>query len=145
MKPSHRRKARKLAVQAMYQLSIAGGEPAEVVKEFLADAAPSVDAEYFTQLIKQGYGEREAADAVIMQYADRGISEMTPIERNLLRMAYYELVGQKLVPARVIIHEALELNKMFGTEEGFKFVNAVLDKMAKVLRKEELACQPIID
>jgi N utilization substance protein B len=69
---------------------------------------------------------------------DRSIDELNPVELSILRLSTFELLKCLDIPYKVIINEALELTKSFGSNEGFKYVNGILDKIAKKLRKHEI-------
>jgi N utilization substance protein B len=77
-------------------------------------------------------------DAAIKPYLGRDLAEIDAIELAVLRLATYELLKRPDVPYRVIINEALELTKKFGSVEGFKFVNGVLDRVARKVREDEV-------
>ena len=78
-------------------------------------------------------------DAKIKPYLGRLPEELDPVENAILRLATYELVERIDVPYKVVINEAIELAKSFGAEESHKFINGVLDKAIKTLRKHELS------
>ena len=78
-------------------------------------------------------------DEIIEPFLDRPISDLNPIELIILRMGVYELADRPDIPYRVIINECLELAKKFGAEEGYKYVNGVLDKVARKLRHTEIS------
>ena len=69
---------------------------------------------------------------------DRSIESVDPVERAILRLGAYELINRLEVPYRVVINEAVELAKVFGAEQGHKYVNGVLDKLAHQVRKAEI-------
>ena len=138
MKPRQRHKARRLALQAVYQWQIAKTPITDLTKQFVEENDPhKIDLGYFQHLLNGIVKEVEALDEKIGTLSNRPLKQLDPIELAVLRMATYELQHELGTPYRVIINEALELNKTFGTEEGFKFVNAILDKIAKQLRSAE--------
>ncbi len=139
MKPSQRHKARYHALQSLYQVLFTEHEADEVINQHLEEINPKkVDASYFRQLVEGVLSSLDKLDNEFKPFLSRDLSELTPIELCVLRLATYELKECLDVPYRVVINEALELNKVFGTEEGFKFVNGVLDKVAKKLRATEI-------
>ena len=81
----------------------------------------------------------ESIDQSITPKLDRDISRLNPIELSILRLAAYELRSVFEVPYRVVIDEAVELTKQFGAQDGYKYVNAVLDKLAADSRKGEVS------
>ena len=79
-----------------------------------------------------------AIDAAIEPHLDRTLDGVDPVERAILRIATYELQTHLDIPYRVVINEAVELAKMFGADQGHKFVNGIMDKMAAQLRAVEV-------
>lgn len=138
MKPAFRRRARKLAVQALYQWEMAKASAAEIETQFLErEDLSRVDVNYFRELVAGVISQFNELDKLFQPYLDRAINELTIIERCVLRLATFELAHRLDVPFRVVINEALELTKIFGTIDGFKYVNGVLDQAAKILRPLE--------
>lgn len=134
MKPSMRRKARNLALQAVYQWQLSHASLNELSAQFLENCNPKkVDIKYFLSLLKGVLENCGTLDTSMKPFLDRPIAEINPIELAILRIAVYELVYQPETPYKVVINEALELTKKFGAEEGFKYINGVLDKVAKNL------------
>ena len=139
MKPSSRRRARKLAVQAIYQWQLADTAADDLERQFLVEVnEKKVDVEYFRELLTAVLKNVEAIDAKLIPALDRKITELNPIELATLRLAVGELMYKKDVPYKVVINEALELAKIFGSTDSFKYVNAVLDKIAKSMKNEKL-------
>ena len=133
-----RHRAREYAVQALYQWSITGQTPLEVEAQFIATSANRrVEHTYLTELIHHIPRHLAELDADFSPYLSRAINDIDPIELTILRLATYELRYRIDMPYQVVINEALELTKTFGSVEGFKFVNGVLDKVARDLRKLE--------
>lgn len=138
--PSARRKARRFALQALYQWQIAQTRVGEIELQFREDNDLSkVDTDYFHELLHGVPANLTDIDGTLRPVLDRPLEEVDPIERALLRLATYEFLHRLDVPYRVVINEALELAKTFGAEEGFKYVNGVLDKVARTTRKAETA------
>ena len=140
-RPSHaRHKARRFAVQALYQWEIAGETRAEVERQFLDDQPIKADeVEYFQTLLRGVVEEREALDGVLTPFlSNRTVEEVDPVERAVLRLAAFELRDRPEIPFQVVINEAVDLAKTFGAPEGRKFVNAVLDRVARELRAVEV-------
>jgi N utilization substance protein B len=81
----------------------------------------------------------DALEATLEPLLDRKLSELDPIERTLLRMGTFELAHRPDVPYKVVINEAVSLAKKFGATDGHKYINGVLDKVARELRKVEIA------
>ena len=138
MKPAFRRRARKLAVQALYQWEMLKVPMTEIEAQFLArEDLDEVDVDYFRELILGVESQVNTLDENFHLYLDRPIKDLTLVELCVLRLAIFELMNRPDVPFRVIINEALELTKIFGSVEGFKYVNGVLDQAAKKLRASE--------
>ncbi len=140
MDPTARRNARYYALQALYQWQISAAPASEIEAEFLAhQITKKTDLDYFKELIHAVTQQFKELDDQITPFLRRPIDELDPIELAVLRLGTYELVKRPDIPYRVIINEALELTKKFGSIEGYKFVNGVLDQVAKKLRATEIA------
>ena len=141
-RPDRRRAARELALQALYQVHMSGASAVDVQAEFLADQDfKHADKRMFGQLLRGVAAQRESLDAMIEQYLDRKLSDLDPIELNVLRMGAYELSDSVAVPYRVVINECIELGKVFGATDGHKYVNSILDKVALNHRAVEIAAK----
>ena len=144
-KPTHntlaaeRRKARHYGMQALYQWHMAGASLAAIEAEFRADYDFShVDLEYFQALLHGVPACVDELEATLEPLLDRKLSDLDPIERTLLRMGTFELAHRPDVPYKVVINEAVALTKKFGATDGHKYINGVLDKVARELRKVEI-------
>ena len=134
-----RHQARAQAVQALYQWQLTRQAPEEIEKNFIPDDALStIDVEYFRQLIREIPRHAVAIDARLGPHLDRGLASVDPVERAILRLGAYELEFCPEIPYRVILNEAIELAKIFGADQGHKYVNAVLDRLALELRAQEM-------
>lgn len=130
MKPSERRKARRLAVQAIYSWQLSGNNIADVEHEFLTEQdVAGVDIAYFRELLGGVATKKSQLDDLITPFVTRPLDEVDPVEKAIVRIATYELTFRKDVPYKVAINEAIELAKAFGAEDGHKFVNGILDKL----------------
>ncbi len=140
MNPNARRQARHYALQALYQANMAGGTARDIEMQFVANQIKKkVDLEYFKELLHAGLEKQKELDLFMKPFLKRPIDELDPIELSILRLSIYELAYRLDVPYRVVINEALELTKKFGSVEGYKFVNGVLDQAARKIRKVEVA------
>ena len=144
-KPAHntlaaeRRKARHYGMQALYQWHMAGAAVSDIEAEFRTDYDFSnVDLEYFQALLHKIPASMDALDEAIEPLLDRKLSDLDPIELTLLRMGMYELTWRIDVPYKVVINEEVALAKKFGATDSHKYVNGVLDKAARQLRKVEV-------
>jgi N utilization substance protein B len=137
---AERTRARRRALQALYQWQLGGGSMRDIIEQFNEEQNMAiVDGEFFADLLLGVERELEALDAAIAPLADRPPAAIDPIERAVLRLAAYELRHRLDVPYRVVINEAVELAKDFGAVGGHGYVNAILDKLARRERPAELA------
>ena len=134
-----RRKARHYAVQALYQWAISGGSIAAIETQFQEDFDfHGVDLEYFRAVlygVPATVGELEER---MIPYLDIPLERLGPVERAVLRIATWELRERPDVPWRVVIDEAIALTRKFGATDAHRFVNGVLDKVARELRGAEI-------
>ena len=144
-KPAHntlaaeRRKARHYGMQALYQWQMAGATLNDIEAEFRADYDFShVDLEYFQALLHGVPASVDELEATFEPLLDRKLDDLDPIERTLLRMGTFELAQRLDVPYKVVINEEVALAKKFGATESHKYINGVLDKVARELRKVEI-------
>jgi N utilization substance protein B len=137
--PLHGRvKARRAALQALYQWLVAGQDLRSIEQQFLAEQdMRGVDLEYFHTLLFGVAAQVGELEARFLPFLDRPPEELDPVERTILRIGAYEMAERPEVPFRVVINEAVELAKRFGAEEGHRYVNGVLDKLAPRLRPVE--------
>ena len=136
---AQRRKARHYGLQALYQWSMAGSTLSDIEAEFRTDNDfRHTDGEYFTALLKGVASDVDALETLFSPCLDRALDDLDPIERSLLRMGTYELRDRIDVPYKVVINEAVSLAKKFGASESHRYINGVLDKVARELRSVEL-------
>jgi transcription antitermination protein NusB len=130
--------ARKLALQALYRWQLNDCPWQELLAEFGgADDMVRADAGYFRALIEGVGRARAELDARLATFSDREPGRLDPIEHAALLIGLYELGYLPEVPYRVAISEAVSLARRFGATDGYKFVNAVLDRAARELRPDE--------
>ncbi|GAA0815741.1 transcription antitermination factor NusB [Colwellia asteriadis] len=138
MKPSPRRKARELAVQAVYSWQLSQNSVTDVEVNFISENSKRrFDIEYFQQLLRGVTQNIAVIDEVISPFVDRPLDEVDHVEKAIIRVAVYELKYCVDVPYRVVINEAIELAKSFAADDSHKFVNGVLDKTVKIVRSQE--------
>ncbi|MDE0951874.1 MAG: transcription antitermination factor NusB [Halioglobus sp.] len=138
--PAERRKARHYGMQALYQWHMAGANVSDIEAEFRADYDFShVDLAYFQALLHEIPACVDELDEALTPLLDRKLDDLDPIERTLLRMGMYELTRRIDVPYKVVINEEVALAKKFGATDSHKYVNGVLDKAARQIRKVEIA------
>ncbi len=135
----NRTKARRHAVQAIYQWQMTGENLSEIDRQFLEmDSIVGADLVYFKDLLHGVPTNLTALDELSSAFIDRAIESVDPVERAILRMGTYELRDHPEIPYRVVINESVELAKMFGAEQGHRYINGVLDKLAQQLRQVEI-------
>ncbi|MCP5162797.1 MAG: transcription antitermination factor NusB [Hahellaceae bacterium] len=133
-----RRKARTLALQALYQWQLAKSSVSQIEAEFAVDNdMTKVDVPYFREILRGVTMNKSELEAQFAPFLDRPVDDVDPVELSLLRMGAYELMKRVDVPYRVVINEGVELAKKFGGTDGHKFINGILDKMALRLRAAE--------
>ena len=136
---AERRKARHYGMQALYQWLMADASLGIIEAEFRSDYDFShVDLEYFQALLHGVPARVDEFEAILEPLLDRKLDDLDPIERTLLRMGTFELAERPDVPYKVVINEAVALAKKFGATDGHKYINGVLDKVARELRKVEI-------
>lgn len=137
---AQRRKARHFGLQALYQWTLSGASVTDIEAEFRVDNDfRHTDGEYFSALLRGVTADVESLEMLFAPALDRALHELDPIERNLLRLGTFELRDRIDVPYKVVISEAVALAKKFGATDSHKYVNGVLDKIARDLRTVELA------
>ncbi|HYW77567.1 MAG TPA: transcription antitermination factor NusB [Gammaproteobacteria bacterium] len=135
-----RRGARRLAVQAIYQWLMGGGDIPVLILEFIRErAAPGLDQDYFRELVTTSLKGRDALDALLLPELNCPPEQLDPVEHAILLVGVAELRDRPELSVSIIINEAVELAKSFGSDNGHRFVNGVLDKLAAGIRPEEHA------
>lgn len=136
--PVARSRSRRRALQAVYAWQLSGANERDIIGQFAHEQAHEVaDLEYFEDLVRGVMRHVQELDTALLDHLDRKVDEVDPIERAALRIAAYELLHRPDVPYRVVINEAIDSTKRFGSEHGHTYVNGVLDKAAAVLRGVE--------
>lgn len=131
-----RERARGLLIKALYQWQLAGHSRDELLKQYSELAEfDRVDQDYFRDLLDHVLAECGSLDAIIAEYAAKGLDQVDAVGRGILLLALAELKCRKDVPVKVVINEAVELAKRYGAADSYKFVNAVCDKAARRLRE----------
>ena len=132
-------KARQNAVQALYQWFITNKNVDEVIAEFENDKhkLAKTDINYFKSLLRGTITNHQKLDLRIINLLDRPVDELDTIERVILHIGCYELEYHDDIPWRAAINESVELAKIFGAENSYKYINGILDKVAKELRYNE--------
>jgi N utilization substance protein B len=137
--PVLRARARRRALQAIYAWQVAGGDARQVIAQFAHEQAREIaDLAYFEDLVRGTIGRVVQLDDALLPYLDREVAQVDPIERAALRIAAYELLHRPDVPYRVVLNEAIDSTKRFGSEHGHTYVNGVLDRAAAEWRAPEV-------
>lgn len=138
MKVAYRKRARVLALQALYAWLLSGNDIKQVELSIVTTNDMSkVDMEYFQAILEGVANDPDKLDTTYKPYLGRLPEELDPIEKCILRLATFELTERLDTPFKVVINESIELAKSFGAEESHKFINGALDKAVKTLRKHE--------
>lgn len=138
LNPSARRKARRFALQGLYEWQLSGNPAFEIEARYrVENAMHKVDLDYFHELLHRIPVEADVLDALFTPFLDRAFASLDPVELATLRIGTYELKHRLDVPYRVVINEGIELAKTFGASESHKYINGVLDQLAAELRKHE--------
>ena len=133
-----RRKGREAALQMLYQMDVSGVSAEQAIRDYWATLAASREGEELANEIVRGYGsDADGIDGTIRDVSQHWrLERMTRVDRNILRLATYELMKLPDVPRRVTLNEAVELAKRFGSEGSPGFVNGILDRIASDLGKD---------
>ena len=136
-----RRKARSLALQALYSWQMAGQALTDIEAQLRSDPEydfDSADSGYFRELLHGVPAHLDEIDEQLRQVLDRSVAEVDPIELAILRIGVFEMTQRVDVPYKVVINEGIEMAKVFGATDGHKYINGILDKLAPRLRSVEV-------
>ncbi len=134
-------RARRSAVQALYQWEMTHSDIREIISEFMNERneIKKADAEYFRELLMGVSAKSDELNAQVIPFLDRPLEKLDPVERAILLVGLYELMYRPELPWRVVVNESVELAKMFGAEQSHKFINGVMDKVARKIRSVEIS------
>lgn len=136
--PRKRRMSRRFAMQAIYQWLLTQNELDYISRQFTVDEyARQMDVEFFDKILKGVLEQHQKLCETLASVLDRPLDKIDPIERSILLLATFEFAHCYESPHRVVINEAIELAKIYGGEDSFKYVNALLDKLMPTLRPIE--------
>lgn len=135
-----RRRAREYALQMLFQLDLAGGLPEEAFPQFWASQEADPEVRSFAERLVRGVaGARGALDEVIGGSTEHWrLDRMATVDRNVLRLAVWEMLSEPDTPPAVVIDEAIEIGKRFGSERSGAFVNGVLDGIRRRIERGEV-------
>ncbi len=133
MQPQKRHWSRRLALQALYQWQLSGNSIDELLAQYVEDENwHKVDKDYFVDLVSESIGQERSLTSTFSPYLNLPSEQIDPIEKAILLFATYEIMHKPETPIKVVLSEAINLCKKFGSVEGYKFVNGVLDKVVEL-------------
>jgi len=129
-----RRRARELALQVLYQLDIREERSEHILQEFWEENDVEQDVRNFANTLIKGVEEKKLEiDKLLTEFAfNWNLSRMSVIDRTILRLGSFEILFLKEIPPAVSINEAIELAKIFGTDDSFKFINGILNRVKEM-------------
>jgi N utilization substance protein B len=141
VKKNARRRAREIALQALYAWQLGGGDASSALEQAHGfEGYSRADTAFVEALVRGSIERAEALDALIAPHLiERSLRELSPIERAILRIGTLELAEQPGTPVKVVLNEAIDLGKEFGAAQGHRFVNGVLERVAQAVRPGEFA------
>jgi N utilization substance protein B len=141
VKKNARRRAREIALQALYAWQLGGGDASSALEQAHGfEGYARADTAFVEALVRGSIERAEALDALIAPHLiERSLRELSPIERAILRIGTLELAEQPGTPVKVVLNEAIDLGKEFGAAQGHRFVNGVLERVAQAVRPGEFA------
>lgn len=134
-----RTNARKAAVQALYQWQMTGQNLSAIEMQFLEEERlKDAQKSYFNELFHGIPKSLDVIDDALMQFVDRPVEAIDPVERAILRIGVYELMNRLDMPYRVVLNESINLAKCFGADGSHRYINGILDKVAQQKRAVEI-------
>jgi N utilization substance protein B len=138
-----RSRARRRAVQAIYQWQITGNDMVGIRQAMLDDCdLGAFDTDYFWELLQRIPVMAAELDTLIDPWLDRPLRTIDPVEQAILRLGAFELMERIEVPYRVVLDEAVELAKVFGAEQSHRYINGVLDRVGRGLTRRAAELEP---
>lgn len=134
-------RARRTAVQALYQWEMTRQPIEHIIDEFKNEREElrKADESYFRAILNGVSTYRAELEQGLAGHLDRPVDQLDPVERSILCLAMYELLYRPELPWRVVINESVELAKMFGAEQSHRYINGVLDAAARRVRAAEIS------
>jgi N utilization substance protein B len=133
-----RRRARRALVQAIYEWQLSNNSYQDILQSFQeGDALKKADNEFFATILRTVINDAEELDRAYADLLDRPVARLDHVEHAVLRLATAEFRDRIDVPYRVVIDEYVELTKVFGAQDAYKYINGVLDRLAHNLRSIE--------
>ena len=138
-----KKRARRRALQALYQWQMTRQDAAEIIEQFLEEQDfDGVDTGLFCTLVEGVVDSQQNLDENIQPFLDRPVAQLDVMETAILRIAAFELLNHSNVPYQVVLDEAISLARKFGADQSHTFINSVLDKAARQWRMPELTGTP---
>ncbi len=133
-----RRQARELAMQALFYMDMQKDASEEMLEYFCGCFCPAKKSQpFFMKLVTGVLGTKGRIDALVEQFSQNWkISRMSCVDRNVMRIAIYEMLCCDDIPPKVSINEAVDIGKKFGTQESGAFINGIMDSIREALEKE---------
>lgn len=134
-----RRKAREVALKVLYKLDILNIDSKEAVELFWNNFEAHEGVKEFSSLLIEGtWKNRGEIDSLISSYSENwSLARMSRVDKSILRMAVYELLYCNDIPPKVTLNEAIDLGKLYGSENSGAFINGILDALYAKLRKKD--------
>lgn len=135
-----RRKARELAMQALFFMDLRNDYSAEMFERFCASFAPKPDVRpFFIQLVEGVLHRRDQLDVLLQSASENwSLERMSGVDRNVMRIALFEMLSCDDIPAKVSINEAVDIGKKFGTEDSGAFINGIIDHIRAAMERGEI-------
>ena len=133
-----RRQARELAMQALFYMDIQKDASKQMLEYFCGCFCPSKKSRpFFIKLVNGVLGAKDQIDALVERFSQNWkINRMSCVDRNVMRIAVYEMIYCHDIPPKVSINEAVDIGKKFGTQESGAFINGIMDSIRETLEKE---------
>lgn len=133
-----RKRARMACVQALYQWLVSGTEVGDLIGQFASGGRLArADREFFEAALRGATTDQSSLEATFDPHLSRPVTLLDPVEHAILLLAAWELRDRPEIPFAVVINEACDLARIYGAQDGYRFINGVLDATAKTLRKGE--------
>ena len=136
----NRRKSRELAMQALFYIDMSQNDPNDLLDRFCENFRPSANVlPFFLKLVRGVLEAKSDIDRILERFSDNWkLSRMSCVDRNMMRIAVYEMLFCSDIPPKVSINEAIDVGKKFGTEESGAFINGILDSVRMAFENEEI-------
>lgn len=135
-----RKRARMACVQALYQWLISGTNVEDLIQQFAKGGRLArADRDFFEAALRGVTNDKNPLEAIFDPHLSRPAVQLDPVEHAILLLATYELRDRLEIPFAAVINEACDMARIYGAQDGYRFINGVLDATARDLRKAEMA------